>query len=176
MAAYVDSTGVTNLTADIKALADATYPANEAIAEEYDSTTSYAIDDYCLHAGLLYKCTTAITVGESWAAAHWIQVDISTELKNAINYTARPLIFTNVIITTNQFVDDETFWDYPYRVTIALSGVTSNHFPEIIFAYEDAINGVYAPQAQSYSGGVYIYAYDIPSESVTIPKIVCWLY
>ena len=81
MPSYVDATGVTQLTADIKALADATYPSNEAIAQEYDATSAYAVGDYCINGGLLYKCNTAIaTGGETWTAAHWTKVSVVDEM------------------------------------------------------------------------------------------------
>ena len=41
------------------------------IADEYDSTSTYAVDDFCIYEGVLYKCTTAITVAEAWTPAHW---------------------------------------------------------------------------------------------------------
>ena len=81
MSAYVDATGVTQLTAVIKALADATYPANEAVAQEYDATSAYIVGDYCIHSGLLYKCNTAIaTGGEAWTVAHWTQVSVASDM------------------------------------------------------------------------------------------------
>lgn len=81
MPSYVDATGVTNLTADIKDLADATYPANASMASAYDATVSYDVGDYCLREGLLYKCNTAIaTGGEAWTVAHWTQVNVGNEL------------------------------------------------------------------------------------------------
>ena len=76
---FLDSTGVATLTADIKSITDATYPANAAIATEYDSTASYSVGDCCLHGGLLYVCSTAIASGgETWNSAHWTQVNVSS--------------------------------------------------------------------------------------------------
>ena len=81
MSAYVDSTGVTYLTADIKALADETYPAIAAIADEYDSTSAYAVGDFCIKDGLFYKCNTAIaTGGEAWNSAHWTVTNVADNL------------------------------------------------------------------------------------------------
>lgn len=81
MSAYVDSTGVTYLTADIKALADETYPAIAAIADEYDSTSAYAVGDFCIKDGLFYKCNTAIaTGGEAWNSAHWTATNVADNL------------------------------------------------------------------------------------------------
>lgn len=49
------------------------------IAEEYDSTATYAIGDYCIHEGVLYKCNTAIATAEAWTAAHWTATAVMLE-------------------------------------------------------------------------------------------------
>jgi len=78
---FLDSTGVATLTSDIKAITDATYPANAAIAPPYDSTSAYAVGDFCLKDGLFYKCNTAIASGgETWTAAHWTLTDTADNL------------------------------------------------------------------------------------------------
>lgn len=46
-----------------------TYAKN--IAEEYDSTETYAVGDFCTYEGVLYKCIVAITVAEAWNSSHW---------------------------------------------------------------------------------------------------------
>ena len=46
-----------------------TYASN--IADEYDSTATYDVDDFVIHSGVLYKCITAITTPEAWTSAHW---------------------------------------------------------------------------------------------------------
>lgn len=61
----------------------------DIIADEY-TEKAYAVGDYCIHEDALYKCNTAITVAESWTAAHWTEKDIATELK-AINNTISTL-------------------------------------------------------------------------------------
>jgi len=76
----IDEDGVVLWTADIKTLADATYPANAAIAAPYDSTASYEKGDYCLRNGLLYKCNTPIgSGGEAWNSSHWDQTSSANE-------------------------------------------------------------------------------------------------
>lgn len=49
------------------------------IADEYDPTATYDVDDYCIYQGVLYKCTTAITVAEAWNSAHWTSTLIVDE-------------------------------------------------------------------------------------------------
>lgn len=48
-------------------------------ADAYDESRSYAVGDYCLHDGTLYRCTTA-TAGEAWNAAHWAATTLAAEL------------------------------------------------------------------------------------------------
>lgn len=58
------------------------------IADKYDSTKTYQVNDYCVYSsvdnttngGSLYRCTTAITTAEAWTAAHWTQVNIGDDL------------------------------------------------------------------------------------------------
>ena len=49
-------------------------------ADGYDASRSYAVGDYCLHDGTLYRCTTA-TAGEAWNAAHWAATTLAAELQ-----------------------------------------------------------------------------------------------
>jgi hypothetical protein len=35
-------------------------------------------------------------------------------------------------------------------------------------------SGNFAPVAETYNGGVYLYASDVPEADVTVPVIICW--
>ena len=62
--------------------------AMQSLAPEYDSTATYAVGDYVLKSGTLYRCTTAITTAEAWTPAHWTQASITgdvSDLKSALN-------------------------------------------------------------------------------------------
>lgn len=85
------------------------------------------------------------------------------------------LIFTNTVIQTTQFVADTTYEDFPYKVVIGLSdAVTPSMLPEVIFGAVDASSGVFAPVVDSVTGGVVIYASEVPEAAVTIPTIILW--
>lgn len=45
--------------------------SNANIAPDYDSTSTYAVGDWCIYNGTLYQCTTAITVAEAFDPTHW---------------------------------------------------------------------------------------------------------
>lgn len=46
------------------------------LADRYDATSTYAVGDYCIYGGQLYKCTTAISTAEAWDSTHWTATDI----------------------------------------------------------------------------------------------------
>lgn len=78
-------------------------------------------------------------------------------------------VFSNVSAV---FSADATYTAYPYRASIALTGVTASMIPEVVFDVEDATSGAYAPVAAAYDGGVYVYSSN--GSSVTIPTVIVW--
>lgn len=83
-------------------------------------------------------------------------------------------VVTNKVVAKEDFTSDNTYTDYPYRASIAVNGVTMDMIPEIIFDVADAIGGNYSPVAQTYNGGIYIYAASPPDNNLTIPTIIVW--
>lgn len=102
-----------------------------------------------------------------------IQAELA-QLEAGTAVELKKLQFTNTAVATSAFADDTTYEDYPYRATIALAGVTSSMIPEVIFAVPDAASGTFAPGAESYNGGICIYAADVPEAAVVIPTIILW--
>lgn len=84
------------------------------------------------------------------------------------------LKFTNTEIENTTFAQNATYQDYPYRATVPLTGVLASMTPEVIFSLADAVGGNYAPVAECYNGGVYLYAASMPDAAITIPTIICW--
>lgn len=84
------------------------------------------------------------------------------------------LTFTNKSVAASAFASNSTYADFPYRAAVALTGVTAAMVPEVFFGLTDAMSGNFAPVAESYAGGIYIYAAAKPSAAVTIPTILCW--
>ena len=50
------------------------------ISDEYDSTKTYTVGDYCIYDNTLYKCKTAISTPEEWNASHWDATIVTDEL------------------------------------------------------------------------------------------------
>ena len=49
------------------------------IAPTYSASATYAVGDYCVYNGGLYRCVTAISTAEAWTAAHWESVTVGSE-------------------------------------------------------------------------------------------------
>ena len=49
-------------------------------ADEYSASATYAVGDYCIKDGVLYRCTTAITTAEAWTAGHWTATQLADEV------------------------------------------------------------------------------------------------
>lgn len=87
---------------------------------------------------------------------------------------AKPLVFTERWLTPSWTeADAHAAEGFPFRAQIALTGVTVNHFPQVVFSIADAQSGTFAPIAESYNGGVYIYAAEALTVGTTIPCIMC---
>lgn len=84
------------------------------------------------------------------------------------------LQFENKAVSTSAFVADTTYTDFGFRASVALSGVTANMTPEVVFNTVDAMSGIYAPITACYDGGIYLYANAVPEADITIPTIICW--
>ena len=59
--------------------------ARNAIADEYDSTSTYSVGDYCIYGGMYYRCTTAVTTAESFDSTKWTATQVGDELSNKAN-------------------------------------------------------------------------------------------
>lgn len=118
----------------------------------------------------------AVVTGEKLAAgavqAAHIAKDAVTAQKLAAD--AVKLTFTNTTVEAASFAADETYGDFPYRAAVPLMGAAEAMTPEVVFGVTDAMSGTFAPVAESYAGGVYIYAAELPSAAVTIPTIILW--
>lgn len=61
---------------------------SDVIADTYDATKTYAVGDYVIYNGKLYRCNTAISTAEAWTAAHWTETQMTddvADLKSAID-------------------------------------------------------------------------------------------
>ena len=105
----------------------------------------------------------------------YIQTELS-ELEDGTAFEFKKRVFADTVVPVSAFVADATYEEqgYGYRASVALDGVIDSMIPEVVFGMADAINGKFAPMAETYNGGVYIYATDKPANDTVIPTIICW--
>ena len=44
--------------------------------DEYDSTSTYNVGDYCIYNNMLFKCLVAITTAEEFNSEHWTETSV----------------------------------------------------------------------------------------------------
>ena len=93
---------------------------------------------------------------------------------NGAEWVDNPVLaFGPQTVAASAWASDSTYSDYPYRASIALSGVTANHVPSVNFNSSDALSGKLSPVSESYDGGVYIYATEALTEAVSVGSVTC---
>lgn len=103
----------------------------------------------------------------------YIQRELS-ELENDTGVELKKYLFADTAVFASAFSENTAYEDYPYRAAVALDGVTESMIPEVVLSVSDAISGLFAPIAETYNGGIYLYAADIPENDMVIPTIICW--
>lgn len=96
------------------------------------------------------------------------------QLEAGAGVELKKLVFSNQSVATSAWAETKTYEDYPFRASVALSGVISTMIPQVVFSVVALAENSFAPVAECYNGGVYIYASDKPEKAVTIPTIICW--
>lgn len=86
----------------------------------------------------------------------------------------KKLAFYNTTVSASAFIADNTYPDFPFRASVALTGVLESMIPDIMLSLEDATSGNFAPVCECYNGGLYLYAASVPDADITIPTIICW--
>lgn len=95
----------------------------------------------------------------------------NTKTELAKKGNAALITANNKSVPVSAWTSDTTYTDFPFRAGITITGCTANHKPDVTFSLTDAVSGNYAPIAESYAGGIYIYAAEKPTAALTIPTI-----
>lgn len=112
-----------------------------------------------------------------WDGSAWVAAAVESGVSSVDGKTGAVktrLLFINQTIAASAFTKQSspTYADFPYVASKALSGVDANMMALVAFGNDDARSGNYSPVAETYSGGVYIYAHAAPSGTLTIPAIL----
>lgn len=113
----------------------------------------------------------------SWVGEPTASSDAATKMyvDNKVNGIELPLAFGPKTVASSAWAANATYsaQGYGFRASVPLSGVTADHIPDVTFAMADAVSGNLAPLADTYAGGIYIYAKEQPSATVNIASVVC---
>lgn len=97
------------------------------------------------------------------------------DLTNKAYVDSKTLAFGPQTVASSAWAANTTYsaQGYGFRASVPLAGVTADHIPDVTFAMADAVSGNLAPLADTYMGGIYIYAKEQPSATVNIASVVC---
>ncbi len=131
-----------------------------------------------------YEAVTQTSESFTFNGTKWIRTSTSALLDDLSQFgiswpeeetpAEGDTISVTYVAGTRPFLLVGTYNEYPYRAAIDLPNVKSTMVPEVVFGLSDAISGLYAPIAEAYDGGIYIYATNVPPAAITIPTIICW--
>lgn len=86
----------------------------------------------------------------------------------------KKLTFADTTVPVSAFVADSTYQDYPFRAAVTLANVIASMIPNVVYSVAALTDNNFAPVAECYNGGVYIYADSKPTAPVAIDTIICW--
>lgn len=157
--------------------------------ESAGSENPYPIYTMGMQVGVLIKVTT----GDPDAAGEYMyQVQIvfaggdSTQSYSGVqtgdeqvfwdtNQNAKKTITTkDKTVSTSAWSSNSTYADlgFNYRASVSVSNVTTSYIPDVNFSPADQYSGNLASFADTYNGGVYIYAKTQPTDTVTIESAI----
>lgn len=116
-------------------------------------------------------------LGDTTSQARGVLDAINQELADLEAGTAvelKKLTFADTTVPVSAFSTDSTYQDYPFRAAVALENVISAMIPNVVYSVAALTDNNFAPVAECYNGGVYIYADSKPSAPVKIDTIICW--
>ena len=98
-----------------------------------------------------------------------------TDAANKAYVDGKVLVFAGKTVATTRWASNTTYsaQGYNWRAAVICSGVTDSHRPDVAFSAADAMSGNFAPVADSYVGGVYVYCKTKPTTTITIQSIIC---
>ena len=153
--------------------------ARISVAAGTTAITAAMITDERLSSSVCGLVTESVSVDTSTINAQFqgFLSGIEAELNRLVAGTdveMKKLIFTNTSVAASAWTETNTYESYPYRAAVALSGVLSTMVPEVAFSIASMEENGFAPVAESYNGGIYLYASSAPESAVTIPTIWLW--
>lgn len=111
------------------------------------------------------------TIGATFTFTDSMTVTVDVKAGGSLVVPIFLIIKSNTSVAASVWTTDTTYADYPYKANIPITECTQEHLPDVMLSLDDAISGNFAPVADSYAGGIYIYAKEKPTSAMTIPTI-----
>lgn len=73
-------------------------------------------------------------------------------------------------VYASEWIDDETYPDFPYKCVLSCNGVTSNDYADVVFDVEQVLSGMYAPVCET--GDNIVTIWSSIKDAITIPTIL----
>lgn len=89
------TTFTTSLNTTNKTVAGSINETLSNFANDYSTSSAYAVGDCVLYAGSIYQCTTAIPSGEAWDSTHWRQIKAVDVGSGGGEQKFQPVIYSN---------------------------------------------------------------------------------
>ena len=86
------------LLANYANVAEMTQNLPDIVADEYSTSSTYAVGDYVMHEGKLYICISAVTTAGSWNTKKWQEISVTDALSSCITATD-PNNDGNIVLT-----------------------------------------------------------------------------
>ena len=156
--------------------------SNANLAPDYDSTSTYAVGDWCIYNGTLYQCNTAIPTAEAFDPTHWTAkkvvdafADIEDELDGKVDqadFTADLLpIESGSATNTKDYIDSKVVGTYSQTNLSPQSGVTINDGGYCVIGNIVIVNIRFTLSSNKLSGSSLIHGF--PSPIATANNISC---
>lgn len=96
-----------------------------------------------------------------------------SKIKALVN-TAKPLVIKNATISVSSWASDSTFSDYPYKATLQVTGVTSNHAcTTMVPDHTNAdLQYLFGPYVNTGAGTLEVWANSKPTAAITIELMI----
>lgn len=138
----------------------------ELDAKEKVSGHIWYLKDSREYNGETYVAGTAwICMPDDKGALTWMPMGAGTEI-DLSGYQPKDLVLSNV---SPVWTNDSGIEDFPYKGTIAQTGITAADVATVVFATADAASGVYAPTCDTDTEKVIVYAKT--GDAVVIPTV-----
>lgn len=127
------------------------------LAADYSSNKIYAVGEYCIYNGSLYRCITAITTAETWTAAHWTAAvlgDDVGDLKSAMEDAQEDIEDMKDVVLTPDYSDATnslTTVGNGYYNNPAVQGLTDWKSSSETITYSYAISAGNAVRVKGYN-------------------------